>query len=87
MDFHLPKKQRDRIRAEELYRAEVRREFEQQQSAKSLGSQIWAAANSSFGIWLLSSVVLALMVWSWTSIQEHRAEKKIAHEKRVKLTF
>lgn len=87
MDFDLPKKQRDRIRAEEIYRAELRKELEQQQPAKSLGSQLWAVANSSFGIWLLSTVVLGLMVWSWTRIQEHRAEKKIAHEKRVKLTF
>jgi hypothetical protein len=83
----LSKNQRDRIRAEEIYREELRREFEQQRPPKSLGSQIWAVANSSFGIWLLSSVFVGLMVWSWTTIQEHRAEKKAAAEKLVKVTF
>lgn len=87
MRTDLPQDQRNRIRAEEIFREELRRELEQQRPPKSLGSQIWTAANSSFGIWLLSTVVLGLGVWSWTLIQEHRAAQKAAAEKLVKVNF
>jgi hypothetical protein len=87
MSFDLPPSERERIRAEEIFREEVRRELEQQRPPKNLQSKVWNFVNTSFGIWLLSSVGLGLLVWSWTLIQEYRHTKKAEQEQLVKVTY
>ena len=47
-----------RIRAEEIFREEVRQEMAVEKAAHSPGSRLWALANSSFVLWFLSSVVV-----------------------------
>ncbi|HEU4886041.1 MAG TPA: hypothetical protein VFT45_27635 [Longimicrobium sp.] len=49
----------ERITAEEVFRSEVRRKLESDGTAKSEGSRFWRLLNSSFTLWVLSSVVLA----------------------------
>lgn len=47
------------IRAEEIFRLEVRRELEAAERPPSVWQRSWELLNSSFVLWLLSSVVLA----------------------------
>jgi len=56
--------ERTRIQLEESYRQEIRI---QQEKRKKL--TIWTVANSAFGLWFLSTVVVGLVTatWSWQS--------------------
>lgn len=55
------------IRAEELFRLEVRRELEAARPHPTAGQRLWSWLNSAFGLWLLSSVVLTGL----TSVYAH----------------
>jgi len=67
----MTEEEKARIRAEEIYRAEVRREFESNQAKHS---QLWFLLNSSFALWFLSSVVLAGLTTAVTYYQAKRSE-------------
>jgi hypothetical protein len=49
----------NRIKSEEIFREEIRKKI----SEKEKSSKIWTFLNSSFGIWLLSTVVVGLIVY------------------------
>jgi hypothetical protein len=70
---------RQRIRDEEIYRSELRREFEQRRPAPSPRQRAWALLNSGVGVWFLSSVLLATLSWGWAERQK-RAENEIRRE-------
>jgi hypothetical protein len=55
--------ERSRIRAEEFYREEVRAAL--RTPAVASRSSWWEVLNSSFALWALSSVVLALFGWGY----------------------
>jgi hypothetical protein len=86
MRVHVPPNERERIQAEEVFRDEVRQEIEKQRP-KHLRRRVWDFVNTSFGIWLLSSVVLGSLVWSWTLIQEYRHTKKAREELLTKVNY
>lgn len=67
----LPEEVKQQIRLEELYRDEVRRELNTKKKNK-----YWEFINSSFGIWLLSSVVIALITWGYTQISQSIADSR-----------
>jgi hypothetical protein len=49
---------------------------------------VWdVSRRTGFGIWLLSSVVLGALVWSWTLIQEYRHTTKARDELLTKVTY
>ena len=48
-----------RIRAEEIFRDEVRRQIEADKGKNSAQDNLWSILNSSFAVWFLSSVVVA----------------------------
>lgn len=54
---------RERLRQEEIFRAEVRSSLNR---PLSLGHRSWYLLNSAFGLWVLSSVVLAFVTWSYS---------------------
>lgn len=72
----LPERDRERIRAEEIFREEVRTAL-QKQTPITWRGQIWKFLNSSFAIFLLSSVVLGAISWQyqrWVSNQTRQSE-------------
>ena len=69
-----------RIRAEEIYRAEVRETFS---TAKQ--SRIWKFVNSSFGLWLLGSVTLTGVTWLLQQWIADRQQTQQTVELREKL--
>jgi hypothetical protein len=63
---------KNRIRAEEIYREEVRKDLSY---PKSVRKQIWSLLNSPFGLWFLSSVVLAGLLFAINSLQQSEKER------------
>lgn len=71
----LAEEDRARIRAEEIFRLEVRRELEASQPRPSRRQRLGSWVNSSFGLWVLSSVVLTGLTTAYTYYQSRRAEQ------------
>ena len=74
-----------RIRAEEVFRLEVRRTLEAAKPQPSRRQRLWLWLNSAFGLWLLSSVVLTGLTTAYTRYQNQREQqvKKEDAEKRL----
>ncbi|VAW67876.1 hypothetical protein MNBD_GAMMA09-183 [hydrothermal vent metagenome] len=70
----LSKEDKDRIRAEEIFRSEVQREIQAKQSKGGLPASLFRFFNSSLGIWFLSAVVLSSALYIYKDIQAGRAE-------------
>ncbi len=66
--------EKTRIKAEEIYREEVRKQL---QSGKKEGSKFWAFLNSGFTLFFLSSIVIALISWAYTSWEEEKVEEEL----------
>lgn len=78
----LPKPDRERIRAEEIFREEVRAEL-QIATPPTWRARIWIILNSSFAIFLLSTVVLGAISWQyqrWVSSQTRQSELALLRE-------
>ncbi len=80
----LSEEEKSRIRSEEIFRAEVRRELEAK-APPARPNRIWTLLNSSFALWFLSSVVLAGLTTAVTSYQAKRSEhqRKAEIERRL----
>ena len=70
MDHTLSDEERARIRAEETFRYEVRESL-----AEQGGSRWWAFLNSAFGLWLLGSVSVGVITWSFGAIRDRQTER------------
>lgn len=64
----LSEEEKQRIRAEEIYREEVRRELEGDERSRS-----WSILNSPFVLWCLGSVVISGLTFGHARIQVNRA--------------
>ena len=51
----------------------------------SAGAQLWKFLNSSFGLFLLSSVVLSLVTWMYTEVSQSIEQRIVDAEKATKL--
>lgn len=71
----LLEEEKTRIRAEEIFRHEVRREIEAGMPKHSRGKQLWSLLNSTFTLWFLSSVVLAGLTAVITMHQKSHSEQ------------
>jgi len=63
------------IKAEEIYRAEVRRSLEREMSvpkANGLSRRVFSFFNSAFGLWLLSTIVIGLVTFSYSKYNDAR---------------
>jgi hypothetical protein len=79
----LTEPQKAMIRAEEVYRAQVQQELAAKaDETKSPASRLWDALNSSFVLWLLSSVVLSGLAACYATWQ-HRNEKIKANRELI----
>lgn len=82
----LTEAQRASIHAEEIFRSQVRQELDAKaDEAKGGASRLWTALNSSFVLWLLSSVVLSGLAASYTGWQNRHAKIKANRELIEKL--
>lgn len=68
----LTEEEKRRIREEEIFRQEVRLSLEKR--TKSKWAKFWAFLNTSFGIWLLSTVAVGLITWGYTQWEENHTK-------------
>lgn len=66
---------KERIRAEEIFRDEVRRKIEADEAKKSPQDNLWSILNSSFAVWFLSSVVLAGITAAFAKYQKSHSAR------------
>lgn len=71
----LLEEEKNRIRAEEVFRQEVRREIEAGMPKQSRGKLFWSVLNSSFALWFLSSVVIGGLTAAVTMYQKSHSER------------
>lgn len=72
--------EKQRIAAEEAFRAELRHKFGDPPKSK-----LWIFLNSAFGLWLLGSVTVAVITWKYQTMQTERREAFERRESRQKL--
>ncbi len=79
--------QKLRIRAEELYRLELRRELESPTKKSASESRLWALLNTSFVLWFLSSVVVAGLTAGFASYRSSYEEEALRgrSQKRIEV--
>jgi hypothetical protein len=71
----LLEEEKDRIRAEEIFRHEVHEKIEAEAPKHSRGKRLWSLLNSSFALWFLSSVVLSGLTGAVTWYQRWNNER------------
>lgn len=67
----LTNEERARFREEEIFRHEVRASLDTPRNSKQ---RAWKFLNSPLGLWMLSSVVVALLTWGFSQWQSSAAE-------------
>lgn len=73
---------RARIRAEEVFRAEVRRQLDAQRPM-TWSRRAWDFANSSLGMWLLTTVLVGGATWAFATWRE---SERVAAARRTNIT-
>lgn len=81
----LNEEEKARIRAEEIFRSEIRRELETHMPPPSRRERLWLLLNSSFALWFLSSIVLAGLTTGFAYYESWRRgqERKVEIERRL----
>jgi hypothetical protein len=81
----LTEEEKTRIRAEEVFRAEICRDLEKDRPSKHGWERVWELANSSFVLWLLSSVVLSGVTAVYSCRKENLEAETRRSERAKKL--
>ena len=79
--------EKQKIKLEEEYRLEIRRQLQEKPEKKSGRSQFWAFLNSSFGLWLLSAVFITGIGAIYTRYQNAREQDSKKKELIERLDF
>lgn len=72
----LSEKQRTAIRLEEVYREEVRKSLTTPPTKRE---RMWVFFNSAFALWALSTIVVGLITWSYSSAQQRNESERESH--------
>jgi hypothetical protein len=75
----LTEEEKIRIQEEEIFRQEVRRHLEEQKPSLSRGQKLWEIFNKPFVLWALSTLLIGLISWMYSSYQarvKELAERK-----------
>lgn len=81
----LTEKDKLKIRAEEIFRNEARKEIEAQANTPRFWSRVWKVLNTGFVLWLLSSVILAGVGWVYSNWQANRENERRNSERIERL--
>lgn len=74
--LHLSEDDRARLRAEEVFRHEVRSELEHSRKQPGRVERLLKFLNQPVILWLLSSVVVGLITWQYTRWEERQAQQR-----------
>ena len=70
----LSRRDKQRIHSEEIYRNEIRQQLDKKEKP-SAKTKLWTFLNSTFGLWLLSTVAVGFITWSYTEWTKNKTEK------------
>jgi len=73
--------EKNKIREESLFRHQVSAEIESANKSPRSQRKVWLFLNSSFALWLLSTVGVGLVTWLYTTLKVR--EEKISHDLRI----
>jgi len=79
----LPEDAKLRIRLEQMYRNEIKKDHDSSQENKSTSNKLWIFLNSTIGIWFLSTCVVGLITFWYTRQQE--IEQAKAEEQQAEI--
>jgi hypothetical protein len=83
----LTDEEKQRIREEEIFRREARRQLEADQPSLPSRTRIWQIVNSSIVLWFLSSIVLGLFGWGHAKYQEHLQQRELRRRLNTELAY
>jgi hypothetical protein len=66
----LTHQEKERIKDEETFRDQVRRELDSRLQRPSKTQRLWVLLNTSFALWFLSTVVVGVATWAYSTRQE-----------------
>lgn len=75
----LTDRERERIRLEEIYRAEIRNELRKKPEKGGRWKRLTEFLNSALGLWLLSTFFVTLLTWGWAQYSgrlEHQRQRE-----------
>lgn len=75
----------ERIYREEVYRAQVREQIAPKAGVKSSRAKFWAALNSAFSLWFLSTIVVGSATFFYTKCEHKREDARIASNRAITL--
>ncbi len=61
-----------RLRAEEMFRNSIQEELALKKPKPSAKSTLWMLLNSAFGLWLLSTLAVGFITWSYATYKESK---------------
>ncbi len=79
--------EKDRIRLEEVYRREVQLALSRTEPAPGLQKRVWTFLNSAVGIFLLSTVVVGGLSWSYAKWDESRHVRRKTEQQAERLVI
>jgi hypothetical protein len=86
----LTEEDQQRIKNEEIYRAEVQRQLKAPESEK-IGSRLLRFFNTAFGVWILSSILLSGLTALYGKVQSDYAAKRhhelIVHQLGIRMYY
>ncbi len=80
MGTELSDQDRERIRAEEIFRFEVRKGIEHQEPEPSKWRQVCGFLNSTFGNFVCVAIVVPLFIWLFSAIQSNYAMTRVTED-------
>jgi hypothetical protein len=72
----LTPEQKAAIRAEEVFREEIRNEIASARRPQQLGRKLWDVLNSSLIIWFLTSIVVGVISWKISDAALNRERRE-----------
>src|SRR5437868_1763940 len=72
----LTPRKKERIKSEEEYRAKIQSTL----SENSAKNRIWTFLNSAIFLWILTTIVVGLLSWGYTQLQEMRQNAEEIHK-------
>ena len=78
--YIINKTRHEQVHQEKIYRRDIRRALEKQDTKQTLKQKIWVAINSAFFLWFLSTVVVGCIAFLYT---QHTERSKETEQDRV----
>lgn len=76
----LTEQERHRIRLEEIFRSEVKEQIEKAKGRPSRRARFLAFFNTGLGLWLLSSIAVGTISWSYSEWSRYQQSKETKQE-------